>query len=567
MLRKSLFLASVALIAAIEELFRSSSVQAAPHLQWPGRVDEPSDGDGPTTYEACGFASDVRFATWFGTLHSDSPVLFPRTDAELSAIVTAASRRGCKVRVRGAGHSEDGLVMQKQDENVIVVHLKDYVPSDPAWDGVIDAAKPSVKIRTGASLLELIATIRPRGYLLRSFTAGAIFSVGGVYLNPSVMGPIFAESRLATHVLSFRVMGPSGNITVYTDADDVKVFTGSMGLLGIVTAVEISIRRETRLKMTRDILEIGGSYRRDRTRSFFEKYLRECDGTHFFYYVQQDAVDAFNYYFDSSDCAAFDAASTAAYYETAMAAEPDLAFTGGGGGQTIDGGLAYAAGYAAVSALPFDLQKLAARAVEWEISEAARESFDEASKQPNHGFFFKGNIPNFELMSYNIPCSTSRITCLEEMIDFFEITRSYFLSLGREWNQYLPIEWRIFQVLPDEMLLENLRPGKAHLNVEVWTIRLEGRYDFSRYFAELEELWHTKFPGGGIHLAKQYGFGPIEGVGEAGDVFPFQDDAMLDSVFSEQTKSDFLAAMDRYDPEGVFRAGSVLRLLGRSRQD
>jgi hypothetical protein len=517
-----------------------------------------SDNTEVPVYEACGFTSDVRFATWFGTLYTNSPVLFPKTDAELAAIVTTAADSGCKVRVRGAGHSEDGLVMQKQDENVVVVHLKDYVPDDPAWHGVIDAETPSIKIRTGASLLELISVIRPQGYLLRSFTAGAIFSVGGVYMNPAVCGPIFSESRLASHVLSFRVMGPDGAIKVYSDPNDVKTFTGSMGLLGIVTAAEISIRKDTGMKMSRDSFEIGGNYNRPATRAFFQKYLTECDGTHFFYYVQQDTLDAFNYYFDGAD-EQFDAASTETYYEAALAAEPDLAYTGGVyRSRPALQSLSYAAGAAAASILPGN--KFTARILEWEISSALRETFDAVSQLPVHGFFFKGGIPNYELMTYNIPCSDA--TCLEEMVKFFEVTRDFFIDLGRTWNQYLPVEWRIFQVAPDEMLLENLEPNRSFMNVEVWTIRLEDRYDFSRYFAALQTMWQTQFPGGGVHIAKQYAFGPVEGVGQQGDVFPFQDDEALDSVFSEQTKSDFVAAMDLHDPDGVFRAGSVCRLLG-----
>lgn len=109
--------------------------------------------DAVTTCEKCTFTS----GTWHDSqyLFTNSPVLFPRDDTELGLIVTTATANGCKVRVRGAGHSEDGIVVQKLDEledyDTIVVNLKDYLPSDAAWDGVLDASKPSIKISRQSS--------------------------------------------------------------------------------------------------------------------------------------------------------------------------------------------------------------------------------------------------------------------------------------------------------------------------------------------------------------------------------------------------------------------------------
>jgi hypothetical protein len=308
--------------------------------------------------------------------------------------------------------------------------------------------------------------------------------------------------------------------------------------------------------MERNSLKLRRKYSRESIRVFFEKALTECDGTHFFYYVQQDVIDALNYYLEAD--VDFDAASTIAYYEGAMAQEPNLAYTGGV--YTFLPRLTDLAGHLSASVLP--VNRLTARILEHITRVRLNGDFDEAAVQPVHGFFFTGSIPVFELTTYSIPCS---ITCLDEMVDFFDVTRDFFLGLGREWNQYLPMEWRIFEVADDEMLLEHLQPGR-YLNVELWTFRLEDKYNFSRHYAELERLWRAQFPGGGIHHSKQYAFGPVEGVGQAGDLFPFQDEAILDSVYPPQVRADFLAAMDLYDPKGVFRAGSVLRLLGLTDQ-
>jgi FAD/FMN-containing dehydrogenase len=233
-----------------------------------------------STYDKCGFTSDERFATWFEVLFTDSPVLFPRNDEELAALVVTAKQNGCKVRVRGAGHSEDGLVMQKTDAldyQVVVVNLKNYIPDDAAWNAVLDPTVPSVKMSAGASTLDLMGFIRPKGYLTRTGTIGRLFALGGVYLNPSTFGAFFGESRLSAQVLSVRVMNADGNIAVYS-GEDVKVFRGSMGLLGIITALEIRIRKDTGLRMHRESMSIGSSYNQESVRSFFQDKLRNNDG-------------------------------------------------------------------------------------------------------------------------------------------------------------------------------------------------------------------------------------------------------------------------------------------------
>ena len=109
--------------------------------------------------------------------------------------------------------------MQKQEENIVVVHLRDYLV-DADWDGVLDTNKPSIKISAGASILRMMQIIRPAGYLTPSAPAGRIFSVGGAYLNPSVVGSVYTAGRIASHVASARVMLANGTIAVY-EGDDV----------------------------------------------------------------------------------------------------------------------------------------------------------------------------------------------------------------------------------------------------------------------------------------------------------------------------------------------------------
>lgn len=279
------------------------------------------------TFTKCGFTSSENHATWYGSLFTNSPVMFPTNDLELANIVTTAKANGCKVRVRGSGHSEDGLVMQKLDEldeQVIVVNLKDYIPDDPSWHRNLNQAVPSVKMSAGSSLLAMMQFIRPQGYLTRTHTAGRIFNLGGVYLNPSTHGAAYGESRLAAQVLSVRVMNADGDITEYSGADVIS-FRGSMGLLGIVTALEIRLRQDAGMQMYQDSLRLR-RYDRNELVSFYQQKVTNDDLTEFFYFVYDDTVLALSEKFDGRP--GYDFASTQAWYDDRVSQFPDLAYKG-----------------------------------------------------------------------------------------------------------------------------------------------------------------------------------------------------------------------------------------------
>jgi len=57
------------------------------------------------TVSACGIASTQNWVNWMGSVETDFPLVFPKTDQELRDIVAAATEGGCKVRPVGTGHS------------------------------------------------------------------------------------------------------------------------------------------------------------------------------------------------------------------------------------------------------------------------------------------------------------------------------------------------------------------------------------------------------------------------------------------------------------------------------
>lgn len=513
------------------------------------------------TYEKCGFSSDIRHDTWYDQTFTNSPVLFPTNDEELCEIVSTAKSNGCKVRVRGAGHSEDGLVMQKLDElreQVVVVHLKDYTPTQEAddgstgkaWNGVLGA--DSVKVPTGWSTLELMAAIRPQGYLTKTNTAGRIFSVGGAYLNPSVNGNVINESRYAAQVRSVRTMDADCNVKVYSGGA-VKDWRGSAGLLGIVTAVEIDVVQDTGLTMTRSSLSTE-SFDKEEVRAFIEDAYNNHDGVEFFYHVYEDVVDAFEVNYSGGT--PIDAWSTQQYYNDQISRNPDASYVGGN-----PGGLPQLTElFAGVIETDRNLGELIQRAVR----NTQNSLFDDAARMPRDGYFLEPEqIPNFNVITSNVPCASD---CVDESTELLAVSRDFLKQVasdsGSVWYPNLPLEWRVYTVNPDEMTLEHLLPGK-YVSIDLLALRAgDDGLASSRYLKALQDKWLEMYPDTAIHHAKGYGYQNLPGYGNPEDAVQYQDDNILDSVYNLTVRTAFTEKMEQYDRSGTFAAGSFLRLLG-----
>jgi hypothetical protein len=531
-------------------------------------------------FSRCGFTSTARFQTWYEILFTDSPVLFPKDDEELLTIVTTARTGGCRVRVRGAGHCEDGVVMQKTDQDdarpeIVKINLSKYNPPND-WNGVLNTNnpdRPTIRISAGASLLEMNGLVRPKGYLPISSYPLSTFSVGGAYLNPTTHGATFGASRLAAHVVGVRVLKSSGVIEEYhidSNEETLKAFRGSMGLLGIVTALEIQLRKDTGLAMTRDSIHLG----RNKVdlfdvRAFVSDKFSNYDGVEFFWYPPQDMITAYQLDFNGNP--SFDPASTTTYYDELIEKYPDLAFTGGIR-ESFSVHIIEAAASTATTTRGI------ADAVSIVAATSSDKSFDETAKTRNDGFFLAlDTVPWVEIVFYSAPCAPPPAgdndpppTCLNEFMLLFEATRSYFQTLlgdpHSDWYPALFVEWRIFDVKEDELQLEMLSPG-TYLAFESIALILDNDIRYSKYHRILEALWMGLVPGGSFNFGKEYAYGSIPGLGDdKGLYYPYQNDAILDKIFSQDVRERFLASMEEHDPDGLFRAGSMLRLLGVSEE-
>ena len=533
-------------------------------------------------FSKCGFTSGVHFQNWFGTLSTNSPVLFPQNEAELSSIVKIVASKGCRIRVRGAGHSESGVVMINGNEDdgdgdVIIVNLKDLTPH-PNWDGLLfkdneDAYGPSVRMSAGASTAEMIGIVRPQGYLMTTNTAGAIFSVGGLYLNPSTIGSQSVHTgRCAKQVVGVRVLDGTGTYKEYTVTDpELKDFRGSLGLLGIVTGLEILVRKDTGLLMKRDSVSIGsdhgGYFNKTKVEAFLTlKLSGGADGIEFLYNHYEDIIDTHEIY-NTGGPSSFDPLSTISLYEERSKQYPDLAYSGGN--RTV---------FSTMLGIfsEFNSRSMSMSSGVAQISRLESSSqFDTASQTFRDGFWLNPeDVPRTVTLYMSVHCEPSSDgspICLNEIITLLEMTREISMEIingdDSKWYPDLPADWRLFQVGANEMTLEHHKPG-THVGFEYHALKRESDPAYNNYLKQIEDRWRNSFPEGSIHHGKQFGYGATKKKKYEGNndmaFSPYQNDDILDAVYTENVKLTFLEKMTKYDPKGVFRAGNALRMLGIS---
>lgn len=195
-------------------------------------------------FSKCGFTADLNFAVWGNHFETDLPTIFPKSEAQLKATINKAAANNCRVRPVGATHSVSGIVAQKAEVNVVTVNLADVtVPN--TWNFVLDKKNLLVRAPAGASLFDLQAFIRPQGYLLSTSTASPLFALGGVFLTPSVHGNTIAEDRVTSLLMGVRAILANGTIVEERGEEAMRKWRGSLGFLGIATAVEVRVRKDT----------------------------------------------------------------------------------------------------------------------------------------------------------------------------------------------------------------------------------------------------------------------------------------------------------------------------------
>jgi hypothetical protein len=542
----------------------------------------------------CGVSSATTFTTWLTSVTTKSPVLYPRTDDDLRYILQQAYRYGCKVRVVGAGHSETGVVQQKDDGNGhIIVNLSQFentspwsgtvVPGGSVWDAAAAAVvaapsaaptPPSAYISAGASFLDLMALARPRGLVMPTQTAGFFFSIGGVVLNPSVHGGSFGQGRMNSLVMSLRVMLANGTATTISDATEVVAWRGSLGLLGIVTGVQLQLRQDTGFYMDSLTVNFDGltpnsdgsvqTWSKQTVESHLNNVTRSYGSAEWFFnpFNNQIQVEVT----DFSKAPGFDYAATGASYyaplQATYAGSNSLAVTGA----RVSAGNAVFGVIISPNTL-INLNRLVMTVGYKTTADAVATN----SAQARDGYY----LPPDSLIKFNqlyswvkcVDAAGANTDCHScgttfKMVD---ATRTWMHNIiaksSSTWFPTLPIEWRYVDVTAGTQLLEHLTPGRwiAMEIVNAWDATVEQAH--LPYFLQLEQLWKASAPGPvAIHHGKSWGLDYSSY--SATTPFPFQNQTVISSIYSTAIKSTWISKMRQYDPSGIFSSGAALQMLG-----
>eukprot|EP00588_Corethron_pennatum_P016216 CAMPEP_0194305364 /NCGR_PEP_ID=MMETSP0171-20130528/2816_1 /TAXON_ID=218684 /ORGANISM="Corethron pennatum, Strain L29A3" /LENGTH=829 /DNA_ID=CAMNT_0039056875 /DNA_START=176 /DNA_END=2665 /DNA_ORIENTATION=+ len=212
---------------------------AAPKIKKWKKTEKPSSQNQSCTNL---IAENGDWKTWHADITTFTPIFRPKTDSELSGLVTSSEKHGCKVRMMGASSSQDGMVMQRKEEKVIVLSLASHTTDIESWQDSINEETSTFRVGAGKSWYDVSALIRPKGFVLKSRSAGAFFSVGGVIAN-MVHGGGRSTGFMHDDVVRMLVLTSDGNFKE-VEGEDLQFWRSSAGLLGMIIAIEMNMHSE-----------------------------------------------------------------------------------------------------------------------------------------------------------------------------------------------------------------------------------------------------------------------------------------------------------------------------------
>lgn len=530
-----------------------------------------NSSQGLQCYDSClgNFTSSINFRTWLYSVITEAPVLYPYTDAELQEILENARRGGCKVRVSGATHSQDGFVVQLSEtlnEKVVVINLANYIPPSP-WNEKLDETTGKLRISAGRTFLDVMRVARPKGFLMETQTAGLFFTVGGVMGSPSVHGATFNRGKLSYYMTGVRAMLANGSIIETTDEEQVRKWRGSMGYLGIILACEIQLRRDVGL-----LIDAGNEKFETWNKANVEASLRytfdNYDASEWFIDLYDDRLISIRAKHNGG-VTDFDYKATAAQYADLMKKYPNNKLARSGGEAGCDSLLAQSflnIAENAVKSLDLPISKV--------IMSASGEQTIKFLQHNNNTvrdlyYVDSGTTLKFYQLYASIQCVTN---CIDDGVIFnmLDAMRNFYhrleANVNKEtWFPTMVMEFRLIDCQPGAQLLENMDPG-LWLGFEIITSAIVNQaISHLKYFEEIEQLWYSVAPRKvNIHVGKAYAYAPTKDNYMNGTPFPFQNATILDNVFNQSVKDAFLGEMNSHDPDGLFRAGALLRLLNQS---
>lgn len=157
------------------------------------------------------------------------------------------------------------------------------------------------------------------------------------------------------------------------------------------------------------------------------------------------------------------------------------------------------------------------------------------------------------------------------LFGLMDVTRRYALKVNKEESDKfpgVPLSIRLFTVARDDVFILNYLPKGRYIAIECTVPRgLDDREErLSKFLQGVEGVWNEYAKRASpsklqYHVGKEWGFGRIDGLPNP---YPFQSDVKAKMFFTQKQREKFLSIANMYDPNGVFRAGELARLLGVS---
>jgi decaprenylphospho-beta-D-ribofuranose 2-oxidase len=180
----------------------------------------------------------AELTNWSRSERSACFICTAKDRADIAAALVAARARGLSVIPHGAGHSYTDAALNTDGMVIDVTGMRRILSWDPEF-GVM-------RVEPGATLRDVVSLALPDGWWPSVTPSTPDVTVGGcVAMNVTGKNAwkcgSFGEQVLAMDVVL--ATGESCTLTPERDAQLFHAFAGSAGLLGIVTAITLQLRR------------------------------------------------------------------------------------------------------------------------------------------------------------------------------------------------------------------------------------------------------------------------------------------------------------------------------------
>ncbi len=181
--------------------------------------------------------TDATLTNWSMTAHSHCSLWQASHADEILAALTSARARGVSIIPHGAGHSysdaalnTDGIVLDLSGMRRIL-----------AWD----ASRGIMRVEPGVTLREVVRVAMPAGWWPPVTPSTADVTIGGCVAMNVTGKNAWHMGSFGEHVLALTVLLTTGTLMELTPERDPQLFyalVGSVGLLGIITAITLRLR-------------------------------------------------------------------------------------------------------------------------------------------------------------------------------------------------------------------------------------------------------------------------------------------------------------------------------------